>query len=337
MLLNAVGLAILACTLVIATFSLLPNYESQTGVAKLAVLWQNILADNNQSGSWYGFLDMAMLLLRSDWVTGHTYSDIMPDGRKKLIHTVGAIAKGKIVWNGNANKYTGMFKGANNLLIRASTAQEPSKDGITPAIAIKAMRDGIPSGNIIGMYELDGQPSLNFFDHNLCTHLAARPSFGLKLQLLGKKFQLQSQYPGCLGLSDFAKYTESGSNVVSPAFPWALLLQVNPAVRSLMSGNTNLNIADAIVHAVPSGTTLYKIYAVPDPRTPSVLEYLGDLQTTSPFRASAFGDLTLFFKHTFEEEDLTLHKDWADWFGDDNYNRWETEGRAIYEPYLPAF
>jgi len=82
MLLNAVGLAILACTLVIATFSLPAGYESQPGVAKLAVLWQNILADNNQSGSWYGFLDMAMLLLRSDWVTGHTYSDIMPDGRK---------------------------------------------------------------------------------------------------------------------------------------------------------------------------------------------------------------------------------------------------------------
>jgi len=104
-----------------------------------------------------------------------------------------------------------------------------------------------------------------------------------------------------------------------------------------MAANTNLNIADAIVHAVPSGTTLYKIYAVPDPRTPKVLEYLGYLQTTSAFRASAFGDLTLFFKHTFEEEDLATHKDWAEWFGDENYNRWETEGRAIYEPYLPAY
>jgi len=336
MLLNAVGLAILACTLVIATYSLPPGYESQTGAAKLAVLWQNILADNNHSGSWFGFLDMTMLLLRSDWVTGHTYSDIMPDGRKKLIHTVGAIAKGKIVWNGN-NKYTGLFKAANNLLIRTSTAQEPNADGITPALAIKALRDGIPSGNIIGMYELDGQTSLNFFDHNLCTHLAARPSFGLKLQLLGKKFQLQSKYPGCLGVSDFAKFTESGASVVSPVFPWALMFQVNPAVRALMANNKDLNIADAIVHAVPSGTVLYKIYAVPDPKTPTVLEYLGTLQTTSPFRTSAFGDLTLFFKHTFEEEDLSLHPEWNNWFGDENYNRWDTEGQAIYTPYLPPF
>jgi len=255
---------------------------------------------------------------------------------KKLIHTIGAVAKAKIVWVGN-NKYTGMFKAANNVLLRASTAQEPNSDGLTPAIAIKAMRDGIPSANIIGMYELDGQKGLNFFDHNMCSHLAARTSFGLQLQLLGKKFQLQSRYPGCLGMSDFAKYTESGVSVVSPVFPWALMYQVNPQVRSLMAGNTNLNVADAIVHAIPSGTILYKIYAVADPRYPSQLEYLGYIQTQSGFRTSIFGDLTLFFKHTFEEEDLAFNKDWSDWFGDTDYNRWETEGREIYEPYLPAF
>jgi hypothetical protein len=336
-LLNCVGLAILACTVVLATYSLPPGYETQTASAKLAVLWQNILADNNQSGSWYGILDMALLLIRSDWVTGHTYSDIMPDGRKKLIHTVGAVAKAKIVWDGANTKYTGLFKAANNVLVRASTAQEPTKDGITPALAIKALRDGVPSGNVIAMYELDGQSTLNFFEHNLCTHLAARPSFGLKLQILGKKFQLQSQYPGCLGLSDFASYTESGATVTSPVFPWALMLQVNPTVRSSMSSNKDLNIADSLVHGVPSGTILYKIYAVPDPSTPSTLEYLGYIQTTSGFRATAFGDLTLFFRHTFEEEDLNQRPAWASYFGDPNYNRWETEGRAIYEPYLPAF
>jgi len=336
-LLNSVGLAIVACTIVLATFSLPVGYESQTASAKLAVLWQNILADNNQSGSWYGFLDMALLLIRSDYVTGHTLSDIMPDGRKKLIHTVGAVAKAKLVWDGSNQKYTGMFRGANNVLVRASTAQEPTNDGITPAFAIKALRDGVPSGNIIAMYELDGQSSLNFFDHNMCTHLAARPSFGLKLQILGKKFQLQSKYPGCLGLSEFASYTESGASVTSPVFPWALMFQVNPSIRSSMSSNTNLNIADSLVHGVPAGSILYKIYAVPDPSTPNVLEYLGYVQTTSSFRASAFGDLTLFYKHTFEEEDLNVRPAWATYFGDPNFKRWETEGRAIYENYLPAF
>jgi len=337
---NAVGLAIIACTLVLATFSLPPGYESQSANAKQAVLWQNILADNNKSGSWYGFLDMALLLLRSDWVTGHTYSDIMPDGRKKLIHTVGSVAKAKIVWNGNNQKYTGMFKGANNLLVRASTAQEPTTDGITPALAVKALRDGIPSGNVIFMYELDGQSSLNMFEHNLCSHLAARPSFPLKLQLLGTKFKLQSAYPGCLGMSDFASFTESGASVTSPVFPWALVLQVNPSVKALLSGNTNINIADSLVHAIPSGSVLYKIFAVADPanfQNDHSLEYLGYLQTTSGFRASAFGDLTLFFKHTFEEEDLNQRADWNSYFGDSSAKRWETEGRAIYEPYLPAW
>jgi len=255
---------------------------------------------------------------------------------KKLIHTVGAVAKAKFVWTGN-NKYTGMFKAANNVLVRASTAQEPTADGITPAIAFKALRDGIPSGNIIGMYELDGQKSLNFFDNNMCSHLAARPTFGLKLKALGLKFQLQSHYPGCLGLSEFASYTESGASVTTPVFPWALVFQVNPAIRSSLAGSTSLNIVDTLVHGVPAGSTLYKIYAVPDPSTPQTLELLGSVQTTSGFRASAFGDLTLFFKHTFEEEDLNLRSSWANYFGDENYNRWETEGQKIYSPYLPAF
>jgi len=235
-LLNVVGLAILACTLVIATYSLPPGYENNSATAKLAVLWEGILSDNNHSGSWYGFFDMTMLLLRSDWVTGHTSSDIMPDARKKLIHTVGGVAKAKIVWTSN-NQYTGMFKAANHVLVRASTATEASLDGITPALAIKALRDGIPSGNIIGMYELDGQTSLNFFEHSLCTHLAARPTLPAKLQLLGAKFKLQSSYPGCLGLSEFASFTESGTKVLSPKFPWALMFQVNPALTSSMSTN----------------------------------------------------------------------------------------------------
>jgi len=335
-LLNVVGLAILACTLVIATFSLPPGYENNSAAAKLAVLWEGILSDNNHSGSWYGLFDMPMLFLRSDYVTGHTQSDIMPDARKKLIHTVGAVAKAKIVWTSNS-QYTGMFKAANNVLVRASTAVEASLDGITPAFAIKALRDGIPSGNIIGMYELDGQTSLNFFEHNLCTHLADRPTLALKLKLLGLKFKAQSSYPGCLGLSEFASFTESGTKVLSPKFPWALVFQVNPTLTSSMSTNKNLNIADVLVHGVPSGSILYKIYAVPDPWSPNALEYLGYVQTTSSFRASAFGDLTVFYKHTFIEEDFAMRPDWSDYFGDKSQKRWETEGRGIYEPFLPAF
>jgi len=334
--LNVVGLAILACTVVIATYSLPPGYESNSAGAKLSVLWENILGDNNRSGSWFGFLDMTLLLLRSDWVTGHTLSDIMPDGRKKLIHTVGGVAKAKIVWTSNS-QYTGMFKSANNVLVRASTAQEASLDGITPAFAIKAFRDGIPSGNIIGMYDLDGQTSLNFFEHNLCTHLADRPTLPTKLQLLGAKFKIQSSYPGCLGLSEFASFTESGSKVLSPKFPWALMFQVNPQLTKGLSTNKNLNIADSLVHGVPQGTILYKIYAVADPWSSNTLEYLGYVQTTSPFRASVFGDLTLFFKHTFIEEDFALRPDWSSYFGDSSQKRWQTEGRGIYENSLPPF
>jgi hypothetical protein len=260
----------------------------------------------------------------------------MPDGRKKLIHTVGGIAKAKIVWT-TENKYTGMFKAANNVLVRFSTATEADSNGMTPALAIKAFRDGYPSANIIAMYELDGQKSLNFFENNLCTHLAARPTLPAKLQILGAKFKIQSSYPGCLGLSEFASYTESGAKVTWPQFPWVLMFQPNPALSKSMSGNKDTDIAGVLSRTIPQGSILYKIYAVPDPWSPNQLEYLGYIETTSAFRASAFGDLTVFFKHTFEEEDLAIRDDWADYFGDSDAKLWETEGRAIYEPFLPPF
>jgi hypothetical protein len=330
------SLSIFACAVVVA-FSLPPGYEQNSAQAKLAYLWENVLADNNKSGTWYGMLTMLGLFTRSDWVTGHVQSDVMPNDRYKLIHTVGGIAKATIVWGPNASKYTGLFQGARNVLVRGSCATAPDANGLTPALAFKVLRDGVPSGNVIAMYELSGQDNLNFFEKNLCTHLAARPDFPLKLQLLGRKFSLSSAWPACLGLSEFASYTESGTKVTNPQFPWVLMLQPNPVLTQKWAGNTNTDIPRQFINLVPQGSVLYKIFGVADPSIPSGVEYLGYLQTTSPFRASEFGDHTVFYKHTFMEEDFALRPQWQAYFDEPGKKRADTEGRAIYEPYLPAW
>jgi hypothetical protein len=336
-LLHFIGLAIFACAVVIATFNLPTDYESNTAQAKLSILWQHVLGDNNKAGTWYGAFNMLGLFTRSDYVTGHSEMDVMPGGRYKLIHTVGGIAKATIVWGPNASKYTGLFQGAHNVLVRGSCATEPDANGLTPALAFKVFRDGMPSGNVIAMYELSGQTNLNFFENNLCNHVAARPDFGLKLQLLGAKFRLSSSWPGCLGLSEFASYTESGAKVLSPKFPWVLMLQPNPELTKKWEGNTNTDIPRVFIEKVPQGSVLYKIFGVKEISQPSQVEYLGYMQTTSAFRASEFGDLTVFYKHTFLEEDMNLRPDWQEYFDDPAYKRDQTEGREIYEKYLPAW
>jgi len=277
---------------------------------------------------------MMLLFTRSDWVTGHVQSDTMPDDRYKLIHTVGAIAKAQFVWVDNP--YTGMFKSAKNALVRLSAASQPDATNLTPALSIKVLRDGIPSANTIAMYELSGWSQLNWFQDLLCTHVAENPDFPLKLKLLGTKFKLQSTYPGALGLSEFASATESGATVTSPKFPWVLLFQSNPALKAKMDGNKNLDVGHVLSQITTGNEVLYKIFAIDNPWS-TAANYLGYVQLTSTFKESKFADLTLFFKHTFIEDDFKLRSDWESYISDPAAKRWETDGRGTYGKYLPPW
>jgi len=272
---------------------------------------------------------MLALFTRSDWVTGHVFLDNMPEDRYKLIHTVGAIAKGTFVWNADAAQYTGMFKSAKNILVRLSVAAAPDANSMTPAISVKALRDGMHSANIIGMHTLDGWGPLNWFQDLMCTHIPENPNLPLHLRLLGEKFKLQSDFPGQLGMSEFAAFTEDGKPVSSPKFPWALVFQPNPALKAKMDGNKDLDVGYVLTKLVAGNEILYKIWAPSGPLDTNPT-YIGYIQLQSTFLESEFSDLTLFFKHTFIEDDFALRKDWETTFRDPKAKRWETEGYARY-------
>jgi len=310
------------------------NYEQSKATAKQAILWSYILADNENPGYWYSTFETIPLLLRSDWVTGHVSQDIMPDERKKLIHTVGAIAKAKFVWT--SNNYTGLFQAAKTVLVRASSAQEPSNGKMIAGVSIKALRDGVPSSNIIAMYELGGQDTLNYFQHVFCTRVAERPDLPFKLQLLGKKFHIQSSFPGSLGTSEFASVNQDGTKVASPNYPWALLFQPNLALSKAMASNSNPIIGSVLSDMLAGNEVLYKVFAIDQPES-LIPIYIGYLRLESVFHQSKFSDHTLFFKHTFIEEDFILKPEWKTWFGDSSMKRWETMGSSIYESYMPPW
>lgn len=97
--------------------------------------------------------------------TFSTKGDAMPSGplgtRGKYIHTVGVV--GKVTFEATSSKYTGIFKGATNGLIRLSSAVPPSLDGmimeglaLAPGMGLKFLRDGVDSGNLVAMYSANG-------------------------------------------------------------------------------------------------------------------------------------------------------------------------------------
>ena len=90
----------------------------------------------------------------------------MPDGRVKWIHPLGVCGKVKFVFNNASKSYTGLFQGADYGIARLSLALDPADGHFTPGMALKFFRDNQYSGNIISMYELDGQGhNVNFFQN----------------------------------------------------------------------------------------------------------------------------------------------------------------------------
>ena len=113
--------------------------------------------------------------LWSDWGTlfGEDMSksfrdgDEMPRNRLKLAHQNGVVAK--VTWTpiGDANGYTGTFaSGSTQALIRLSETDMLTEDstGLKPSLAIKLLRDGQVSDNIMGMPSFEGSGSWNFFE-----------------------------------------------------------------------------------------------------------------------------------------------------------------------------
>ena len=124
--------------------------------------------------------------------------------REKFIHTVGVVATAE--WRSvGDHSYTGVFTGSQHVIIRLSlaTRPDPRRMRTIPGIALKFLRDGVTSGNLVAMFSVDGQQSWNFFRNNFTNHI---PSFqSPALFPLGVKFATASRNIQQVGLSDMAR------------------------------------------------------------------------------------------------------------------------------------
>lgn len=114
------------------------------------------------------------------WV-GDTFEDSFLLGpRKKLIHSVGSVAKVKFAPVENNEGYTGIFEGADYGYLRLSLAKEPDTtkktaaeaiENFAPGFGLKFLRDNRPSASMVAMYSVDGQDSWNFFKNDFSNHI----------------------------------------------------------------------------------------------------------------------------------------------------------------------
>ena len=170
--------------------------------------------------------------------------------RQKLVHQQGIVGTGKWVPNKAAladNGYTGLFRsGSDSVLIRFS--DDFHVDGITtavnPSLAMKFLRDGMPSGNQFGMVSFEGDPDeeepWNWFAYDLSNHLPQFEANEENTCASGRLDRSQvydgecgpqtaakwnSQVTGFIfqnGSADMAQYDQTGKEAQNPYFPFQL-------------------------------------------------------------------------------------------------------------------
>lgn len=338
------------------------GYESTTADSKRTVLWSRIQSSQRDpgqglpdfprtdllqfvtnvihisalellSGSEKARTAAEKLLVPSLQTKMDRLSDQAPEGYKKAIHAVGAVAKIRYKATGS-HALSGLLGSRNTPgLLRLSLTSKPGD--IAPGLALKLFIDGKPSQNISALVSLDGQgQNQNFFAHELSTITpfsldTGKPPKVVSL-LSSMIFGLVSKHPRKLSMKGFAESTPDGRTVPEgdQRYPYQVYFKPTASASSLFAADrNNAKILHDLVSVQPEklaadGGVIYEVYAVvPQKNSPEVLaaeleelenepvryrkraEKIGAIQLESPLVNSEYGDASLFFNHRrFEDE-----------------------------------
>jgi hypothetical protein len=285
-------------------FAVLPaDYTSMKAIEKQDLLWSEI------SQSEYselptknpGTLDSLSLFSCPFLKTSFTRaSDEMPEGRIKLIHTYGSVAKVELRIHSEMSHYTGIFKTGGIGFARLSLAREGGD--YIPGMGLKILVDGKPSVNFQVMYALDGQGSNKNFFENPFTNIVAPPTtFGTKALSLSFHWASNSlsdnpyekpENERTLPLLEAAELHSDGSPVEQAVAPYLITFIPNPKIAISKDSKRDLRTE---LQEIPANTVLYTISVKKSLDAPA--EEIGELITRSNFIASEYGDSKLFFQH----------------------------------------
>jgi len=127
--------------------------------------------------------------------------------------------------------------------------------------------------------------------------------------LLLAHFLTASAWPTMLGLSDVARYDQSGKESNPPSFPFRIIFHPYTNIHELFPStpSSNPEFYVAQLETLKPGPVFY-VYAE-DPPGGDIFQ-IGDLYITAPPSGSQYGDLNLFFQHTRMEADFEIETSW---------------------------
>ena len=193
-----------------------PEFTSLTWNEKHDQTWSNIVADAavgpypKMTGI---FKESMKTVFDNEW-------DVMPEGRKKFIHSVGAVCP--FVVGIKDSPFTGIFQnGESHGMIRLGSAGPIGEgNGVTPGGGVKFFRSGESSADFVILNQLGPivNENHNFFAVPLSNHIPEdAPKAFAPLNL---KFCQAQSCPTKVGLSDVCTYDQDGNKADDVVFPF---------------------------------------------------------------------------------------------------------------------
>lgn len=255
---------------------------------------------------------------------------------------MGVVAQVRFEWTeeGRSAGYTGLFERADHCLMRISAVSEKETADLAGGVAVKCLRDGVASGDIITMWSpagfsnaphgyagscrIFGVPYMNHATFKDLLDADVRKS--LQVDFSDFLFSRADAMNSNLGLSHFAEYTQEGAKADEMNFPFAVMFVPTAEVQELPCSwgeeydatgkNPDLYEGLSQARGIKPGMNVFDVYAVKEPWAeqsgePDLLK-LGTLKATSEADFSRFGDEHLFFQHNLFQEVTAVYPQWAD-------------------------
>ena len=177
---------------------------------KKSQLWEKIIEDTTMQD--YIWADWATQFSGSDSGSFCQNSDEMKRNRLKITHRQGLVAQIRWVPE-DGQSYTGFYSdGFEHGYIRFSQTLPLTDDstGLLPAVAVKALRNGARSQNVLGMPSFHPTTSWNFFNADMANRVepfdADDPDDAMLLDTIIEKLIAGDNQPFSTAVGNFAEF-----------------------------------------------------------------------------------------------------------------------------------
>ena len=296
-----------------------PQYRSRSAASKADWLWNELILPTSHPSAELPALEIpikdhpvsdARIVLSTSKLreTLERDDDLMPVGRRKVIHHRGSVALVELETL-DESPFSGLLGappdgGAIGLIRISIVGRVFGKAAFTPAFGLKLLVDGHASADLVAMNHTVGQGrDFDVFSNTMTNDLTEEHRELRSAQrLMSRLFSRVSREPRRVLTTHMTGQTRDGNPVGVVTSPRRLVFHPTRDAKAIFPGHAGVDFR-RVLAGVPAGTPLYDVEGLTGAPGTSDGALIGRIRSTTGFVSSDGGD-RLFFRHVQPPDDL---------------------------------